>query len=476
MSNLFATLGIAADALRAFDRGVTIEQNNTTNSTTAGYARQDTVFIANPFSPSNNLLGGVQIGQPADSRDGLSERMVWERSSSSGYYSNLATMLGQVQANFSMSDSAGIMAALAKLSSAFSAWSTSPESASARQGVIASASAVATSFNQTAKALGTIRTTTERDITATVQQINALAGRIQTYNAARLRSPSPDAGAEAGAYDALESLSKLANVDVLRQADGTFTVLLGGQKPLVIGDHAMAVSAALTQPAGAVNPGAPPTAQILAADGSDLTGQIQQGTLGGLLTIHNGTLAAILGDGNQAGSLNILAKSVADQINQMLAGGTDGQNPPQPGAPLFAYAAANPTGVAASLAIPSGLRTDQLAAVDPGPPPVSNGVASRLAALFQSNDPANQISGKNILDYYASISADVGQNSAEASSGKTASDALLTQARSLRENASGVSLDQEATRLVALQRSYQAAARVVTIVDELTATVLNLVK
>lgn len=55
----------------------------------------------------------------------------------------------------------------------------------------------------------------------------------------------------------------------------------------------------------------------------------------------------------------------------------------------------------------------------------------------------------------------------------TASDSL-TQATTQRDALSGVSLDEEAANLTQYQRSYQAAAKIFAIVNELMANSINL--
>jgi flagellar hook-associated protein 1 FlgK len=107
---------------------------------------------------------------------------------------------------------------------------------------------------------------------------------------------------------------------------------------------------------------------------------------------------------------------------------------------------------------------------------VANGIASKLAGLFQSADPQNQIQGQSYLDFFGSIATRAGERSSSAADGKARARTMLAQAQELRSAESGVSLDEEATRLVALQRSYQAAAKIVSIVDDLAATAVNLIR
>ena len=50
----------------------------------------------------------------------------------------------------------------------------------------------------------------------------------------------------------------------------------------------------------------------------------------------------------------------------------------------------------------------------------------------------------------------------------------LSQAQQQRSNQSGVSLDEEAAKLLQFQQAYQAAAKMITVLDNLTQTLLNI--
>jgi flagellar hook-associated protein 1 FlgK len=56
----------------------------------------------------------------------------------------------------------------------------------------------------------------------------------------------------------------------------------------------------------------------------------------------------------------------------------------------------------------------------------------------------------------------------------TVQQASLTQLTTQQSTLSGVNLDSEASNLTVYQRSYQAAAQVLTIVDQLMAAAINL--
>jgi flagellar hook-associated protein 1 FlgK len=194
------------------------------------------------------------------------------------------------------------------------------------------------------------------------------------------------------------------------------------------------------------------------------------GKLGGLLEVRNQVLPSLIGDPHQQGSLNQLAQTLADQVNQLLTSGLVSENPAQPGTALFSYDAANPTTIAASSAVSSAITADQLAALDPGPPYSSNGIAIRLAELGSEG----KIEGVGLVAFYGEIAARIGREVNAANEDSDLQAQLVAQAKTIRQEASGVSLDEEAVMLIQFQRAYQAAARMISILDELTETAVNL--
>ena len=77
--------------------------------------------------------------------------------------------------------------------------------------------------------------------------------------------------------------------------------------------------------------------------------------------------------------------------------------------------------------------------------------------------------------FYGSSASWIGDQLSQAQTSQTAQQQAVTQAQSLRQQLSGVSLDEEATRLISLQRSYQAASQMVTVIDSLTQTLINMI-
>ena len=224
-------------------------------------------------------------------------------------------------------------------------------------------------------------------------------------------------------------------------------MLLGGQTPLVIGAQQYTISASFAPSGTPTIPNATPDARILDANGQDITSQISQGSLGGLLNVRNTVLPSLQGDGQQQGALNQLAQQVADRVNSILTSAQTSGG--QAGSPLFAYNAASPADIAQTLTLDPNIT----AASWRREPGTAAGLKRRCTAvgeLGNSTAPADKITGQTILQYLSSMATQAGQSASDAQTGSNLHAQLLAQARSLQTQISGVSLDAEAVAGIAV--------------------------
>jgi flagellar hook-associated protein 1 FlgK len=83
---------------------------------------------------------------------------------------------------------------------------------------------------------------------------------------------------------------------------------------------------------------------------------------------------------------------------------------------------------------------------------------------------------QTLRDFYSQLLFRTGLASRSARSNLQLQDQVLNQLKSQRESVSGVSLDEEAVNLMQYQRSYQASAKLIRVLDSLLEETLNLVK
>ena len=475
MGSLFTALGTAGNSLDVIQQAIGVIQNNVTNATTPGYVTQTLQLSSRPFDVSSNLWGGVEASGVQSSRDVYAEQSVWSANQQSGFSSSQSASLNQLQQIFDVTGQSGVPGALSTLYSAFSAWSSNPSNATAQQTVITAAQGVASAFSTTYQQAQQISSNTDQQLSASVSQLNQYTAQIATLNGEIRTSPGNDAGLQAQLYNTIEQVSNLAPITVNMQSDGTATVLLGGQSPLVQGTAQNNISLGYIQSVG--NAGAPPTAEILDSNSQPITSLVDQGTIGGALSFRNTTIPSILGDANNQGSLNTLAQTVADRINSILTNGQISTGPPAvAGVPLFTYPVGTPTAVAGSLSLSPNITGSQLAAISTGPPLVANGAASELAAMASPTNALDMLNGFSYTQFYGSVATSVGQNATTASSNDATNTTLLNQATSLRSQVSGVSLNDQATQLLQFQESYQASAQMITTISTMTQSLLTMMQ
>lgn len=484
MSNLFSALQSSADALSVFQSALSVSQNNIANVSTPGYVKQTQMLEALPFSSSGGASGGVAAGPVESARDTYAEQTVQTAVTSLGTWEQQLGVLQPLQSSFDITGSSGIPGALNQLFQAASGWAAAPNDSTAQASVLNAAQTVSQAFQQQSAAVTQAVASADGQLGGLVSQVNALAGQIRQDNVARSQEGPGDPSLDANVYSTLEQLSEIVPITTLKASDGSTTVLLDGQTPLVLGQNQYQISSNVSVPTNPppANPGGPPSAQVLDSNGNDITSNITTGQLGGLLHVRNVTLAQLQGDSSQQGSLNQLAQAVADTVNGLLTGGnisdanaTTG-TPAVPGIPLFTYAAGNPSSVAQTLSVNPNITPSQLAAIDPGPPEVDNGVALKIAALATPQNAADEINGMSYVGFYGDIAGGVGSAISTAQNNQTTAQSVATQARNLRQQSSGVDLNQEAVTVLQFQRSYDAAAKMVTVLDQLTQDVVNMIQ
>lgn len=453
MGGLFASLISTTGALRAYDKQLNVTQNNVANSQTPGFVRQRLQLLPRNFSTRQELSGGVAVGELISSRDVYIERNVWSNNHSLGRHAQQALDLGQIEPVFKIAEGTGIPGQLNKFFNAVSSWSVNPNDSIARQVVLDRAGAVARSFNETADALGEAAANADRDIRNVVDKVNDLAGKVLKLNQERRtdRRRLEDPALDAQIYSTLEELSEYVDFNALEQPDGSITLLFGGQTPLVQGNRQTKLKADFSSP----------EPKIVDEFDQEVTGQLNEGKLKGLIETRTVQLPSYVE------GLNRLAETFANRVNEVLSGGLDGNGSPPP-QDLFTF----DSGVGAAFTLrTNNLAPSELAAAETTAPN-GNGNALRLAALQTSQE----IDGASFNEFYGQVSARLGRDLNNARQSEGLQKQLVIQARTLREEHTGVSLDEEAARLVETQRAYEANAQLFSVLNSLTDTLIGLMR
>lgn len=169
-------------------------------------------------------------------------------------------------------------------------------------------------------------------------------------------------------------------------------------------------------------------------------------------------------DFNQANAVNALVADTAEVVSGRIEGGAQ-----------FAVApVANPSGY---FAINPALKSDVLSVA--ASYPINNtsredGDGRAALEIASIRNSAVMIGKATTLDdYFAQSVTNVGLKGEQAETNVMSQNAIMNDLRSLRESISGVNIDEELADIIKFQHGYNAAARYVTVVDEMLDTIIN---
>jgi flagellar hook-associated protein 1 len=453
MSSLNASLATALSGLLTEQGALQVTTNNVANVNTPGYSREVPVLVSSdPVVVSPLTYGtGVTLQDVQSITDPILSSQIQQQTQAQGQYSALASALQQTQVNFTTSSN-DIGTEISNFFDSINQLSTDPSDLSLRQGVLTAAGNLATSFNTTSNNLTQQQTSLDLSAVQTVGQINQLTQQIAGLNAQV--SNLQNVGENAGTFvdqrtEAINQLSALVDVSVIPSGN-TLVLTTANGAPLVTGQQSFQLTTQ-TNSAGLHD---------IYSQGNDITSEITSGQLGGTLAARDQGIPAI------KSQLDTLAAGLANAVNTVQAGGYDLNG--NAGTNLFNPPPASGVGAAASLSVaitnPSMIAASSDGAVG------SNGNAQAMYAL--GSQPL--INSQSPSNYYSGIVFNVGNVAANASAEESASSLVVQQLTDQLSSVSGVSLDEEAANMVQYQDAYQASAQVITTINDMMYTVINM--
>ncbi len=458
MTSTFFGLELARRGLLAHRRALETAGHNIANVTTPGYSRQEAVLsAANPLShpavhgvKPGQMGTGVSVEEIRRVKDNFLDRLIQNTTSSVGYWEDLQRGLARVEAVFPEPSDFGLQSLITNFFGAWHDLSQNPGDPGMEAVVKGAGHALATGIRFAYNEMQQLREDMIGQLEGYAREVNSLAERIRDLNEAiaQVRAAGGQPNDLLDARDVLlEELAGYAAITVVEDpVTGTVDVAFG----LAVDPDQRLVS------------GAEAVRRVeLAWDADDNpTGLNWEGTADPVVVDRggvSGTLAVIASIDDYTADLNTLAGELVRLVNDELVGGLDD------GAQAEFFAPVNADEDAAGV-IRLGEHVDTVLDA------VTSAEALSVAQLVEQKVMPGDTT---ILYYYGGILAKIGSDLNNAAQGLANQELVLTQSKALRESVSGVSLDEEMTRVFQYQYGYQAAARLATVLDELLDTLIN---
>ena len=479
MSGLFGALDVAKSGLAVTSLGVRTTSHNIANVNNPNYSRQRQVVATElPVNTSGGLVGtGVRQLAVQRATDPFIQEQLLRHGGQLGASSAQADALAQVEQVIGDGSSGGLGATL---SSFYDAWSDLASSASPgapleRASVRTAADALVARLNGLDRQLREQMSDVDQEIQGTLPRVNDLLQQIVTLNddIARLELSQPANDLRDQRDAALRELGGYLDIQPYEGSDGRVDVRMSNGVPLVSEGHTRTLFAA-PDPSNSFDPR---FVRVFVQDGlatADITPLIGSGRLGGLLHARDVTIADAIR------SLDVIAFNVAASVNAAHATGTGANGYSGDFFAQPAQVADAARDIALSAAIVAS--ADAIAA-GPSGAPADNRTAQAIATLrdtrasiYRVGDALGSPTGptRSVLDQFSATITEIGNQARSAASQRTQQEHALETLENRRDEVSGVSLDEEVTRLVELQAAFQANSRVISMVSDLLGALIDI--
>jgi flagellar hook-associated protein 1 len=470
MAGLFDTLALGSSSLTTYRKAIDTTGHNLSNVHTPGYTRQrleieSTAVNNGTNGPIGTGAEGVRITRLQNE---FAERQIQVETSVEGSLSArheaLQQALTSLQESINRSgangtSTNGISQGLSDFFNAAQSLSTNPASIPDRQVLLQKAQELATKFNTVDGRLATLTGSLNEQIQSEVGKVNSLATEIANINAAIISEEALSGGHANDLRDSrqakLEELSKLVKIEATEQPDGSMNIAVSGNL-LVDGRDVVNVLETFTP------------IEFDPADGHlmvRLTGQADSlaltgGSIEGAISVREGQLATL------RSQINTLAQTVISEVNLAHSSGF-GLNGTT-GANFFTGTNASDIAVNQALLREPSLLQVSAASGEAG----DNTIARAIAELEDKTHAA--LDGQSFSGRQAQTVAWLGQEVANARSELQDQSTISQFIRQQRDAVSGVSVDEEMTNLVMFQKAFQASAKLISMTDEMLATIIQM--
>lgn len=459
----FSGLTTAASGLSAARRGMDVVGQNIANQKTEGYTRQRVMTSAvsaiaqsGRFSVGALPGHGVSIDGVARLGDALLDARVRDTLAASGFWSTRAVAATTIEASLAEPTDKGLAARLSKFWSGWQDLSNTPDSGAAASSILESAKELASHIAGGYRAVATQWSDARAAADRTVSQVNAAADQIAVLN-----NDIRDALASGRSANELmdqrsviaQNVARMSGAAATIESDGTLTVRIGGNA-LVSGSDARHL--ALTGPT-TIDSGQRLTVSWVSAP--DLPVSIDGGELGGSLSVlapagEGGMLAGI------AATYDAVATALAAAMNAQHRAGVTSSG--QAGGDFFSVPATGSAALGLRVAVGTA---SELALAAPGAGAWDASNADLISQIGRRAGSPDALWSDQVTRFGVATAADVQRAQVSAST-------AISAARA-QQSVAAVDGDEETISLLTYQTAYQAAARVMTAVDEALDVLIN---
>ena len=461
MTHLFGVLSTGTSDLLTQQRAINVTGTNIANVNTPGYSRQRVNLQTT--TPVQTAFGMMTFGVTSTGIERVYDRFLGVQLNSEnanlGRWEAQKGMLERVEVVFDESGGYGLNQALSDFWKAWQDLSLNPSGNTERSIVAATSQTVADAIRKKYNDLEQVKDDIDVAVKGGVEAVNRLTAQIADLNQkiARTESGGTNANDYRDSRDlVLKQLSELIDIKSFEDANGQVVVSVADGRPLVESGNVWRLQTQLQD--GHTHIFWPD----INGDMNDISDAITGGKIGGWLQTRDVKIA------EYQAQLDTLANEIRDEVNRQHQQGYD-LNGTQ-GIELFTGAGA------AELQVNQAVLDDlDLIAASSTEEGVPGNAANALA--IHALRTALTVNGTATFDDAANaLISQVGYDVQTAKTHAVHQADMMTYLENYRESVSGVSLDEEMVNLVKFEAAYNAAAKMVSMADDMLNSLMSIVR
>ncbi len=472
MGGLYHTLNIGAESLFASRQGVDTAGHNIANAQTEGYSRQRVnLEQRHPSETRGVIIGnGVFVKNITRAHDQFVERQINDTNQSVGHSSARFEGLKAIEGIYSPELNNTLASEIDRFFNSLQDLSNFPEELTARTAVRENAQNVVDSFKRIDSSLKDQREDLNKRIQGETEEVSTMLQEIAKLNVAiktAETSASPEVSDLLDQQDKiLRDLTQKIDVNYYRGEHG-MVVVRGPQETLLV-DRGFPARFGVTRSLDDAGMN-----KIIVEDGSsheptDITRINKRGRLAGLIEIRDRVLPKLLENNDK------MAKTLADEFNAIHRRGYGLKDYNESIGRDFFDFSNEPLNAAATIKIGGFVEesTDAISIASSAHAPGDNVFVNDLLRLKESRIMDGESS--TLQEFYSNYVGVFGLDVVRSQQIKEADDTLSKNLNARRESISGVSMDEEAMNLLKWQANFTASSKVITTIDEMLETVLQM--
>ncbi len=463
---------IGHSGLTAAKTAIATTGHNITNANTEGYSRQR--VITENCDPmlgrwGKNAVGfGTKVARVERVNDEYIEKQIRNSQRELAHHEEKDLILKQVEDTFNEMNGDGLNRLVSRFFNEFRKLAQEPESPAGRESVREATKSMVNDFHRLHSEVEEIRRHIDAKIEGYTREMNSLSGEIAVLNE-KIREGEIAGGQPNDLLDkrdlALKKLASYLDLTMHKDKHGNFNVDIKGVGPLVSSGAAESLSVERT---GADGQGKQEGAFDVVSSGNargTITHQIQGGKLGALLEARDHTLTTI------SNRLDDMAYSLTEAVNEIHS---QGVTPEGAQSVDFFQQLTDKERAAEFISLSDEIESsvnNMATAVLPDSPG-DNRIAIAISQL--QNEKCMGDGNFTMDEWYNSIVSDVGVSSSRNRFVLNQQKDIMTQLNKVRDQISGVSIDEETANLLQYQHIFDASAKVIQMADEMLKTVMAL--